>query len=61
MIDKLTEENLIKEAIETADALRWAAETKAVDELKQLQKKDSRYLDPMTAYKFLKESLMFVI
>lgn len=36
--------------------LRISAEINAEIELKRLQEKDSRFNDPMMAYKFLKES-----
>jgi hypothetical protein len=41
-----------------SSTLRTAAEDNALMELKRLQKKDSRYLDPMSAYKALREMEM---
>jgi len=59
MIDKITEEKFLEQEI-SGEAFRCAAEISARQELKELQKKDSRYLDPMTAYKFLKEQSLFL-
>jgi hypothetical protein len=61
MIDKITEENFIDDAISTADAIHWAAESKAKQELDIEKEKDNRLNDPMTAYKFLKEQSLFYI
>jgi len=43
---------------EQSQAHREWAECRAESRLKDLQKKDDRFNDPMTAYKYLKESAM---
>ena len=39
--------------------IRMSAEINAEIELSKLQKKDERYNDPMTAYKFIQERTIF--